>query len=389
MSNASGKVENGKLIIYLTGHIDSQNAASTEAEITAIRKENPGMRSVIDCKDLEYISSAGLRIILRLRKADEKLRIINVSNDVFEVFEMTGFTEMMPIEKAYRSISVEGCEIIGQGSNGIVYRIDPETIVKVYRNPDSLDDIRNEREVARRALILGIPTAIPYDIVRVGETYGSVFEMLNAKSFQQLLEDNPDSLDELVRDSVEVLKKIHNTEVHESIIPDRKAQAVQRIPDLEQELPAESYAKLKKMVNDIPDSCHMIHGDYHVKNLMFQDGEILLIDMDTLAHGDPVFEFAAIYSAYEGFSEIDKSAIEDFLGITEETGKVIFEKTLKYYLGTDDEAKYTEYRNRARLLSLARLLRRTRKRHPENAAFIEHCRENLIRLLEIVDTLAY
>lgn len=47
---------------------------------------------------------------------------------------MTGFTEMLPVEKAFREISVDGCEVIGQGANGAVYRINPEIIIKVYNN---------------------------------------------------------------------------------------------------------------------------------------------------------------------------------------------------------------------------------------------------------------
>ena len=83
--------------------------------------------------------------------------------------------------------AAEGCEVIGEGANGIVYRTDPDTIVKVYKNHDALEEIHNERELARKAFVLGIPTAIPYDVVRVGEGYGSVFELLNAKSFAKII----------------------------------------------------------------------------------------------------------------------------------------------------------------------------------------------------------
>ena len=107
-------------------------------------------------------------MILRLRKQEPELAIVNASPEVYEIFEMTGFTEMMPVSRAYRRVSVDGCEVIGQGANGKVYRLDPETIIKVYLNPNSLPDIHRERELARKAFVLGIPTAIPYDVVKVG-----------------------------------------------------------------------------------------------------------------------------------------------------------------------------------------------------------------------------
>ena len=198
MIEIKGTMNEDTLTISLNGRIDSTNAEDVEKQITEIREANNYDKIIIDAQKLDYISSAGLRIILRIRKEEDSLKIINVSSDVYEIFEMTGFSEMIPIEKAYRELSVEVCEVIGQGANGKVYRINPETIIKVYKNPDSLPEIKNERELARTAFVLGIPTAIPYDVVRVGDGYGSVFELLNAKSFAKLIEENPDETDKYI-----------------------------------------------------------------------------------------------------------------------------------------------------------------------------------------------
>lgn len=70
----------------------------------------------LDAGQLEYISSAGLRILLRLKKNYPELKITGVNAAVYDILEMTGFTEMMTVEKAYRVVSVEGCEEIGRGS---------------------------------------------------------------------------------------------------------------------------------------------------------------------------------------------------------------------------------------------------------------------------------
>ncbi|MCR5430476.1 MAG: anti-sigma factor antagonist, partial [Eubacterium sp.] len=169
MTEIKGIMNEDTLTISLDGRIDSTNAEDVEKQITEIREANDYKNIIIDAQKLDYISSAGLRIILRIRKEEDGLKIVNVSSDVYEIFEMTGFSEMIPIEKAYRELSVDGCEVIGQGANGKVYRIDPETIIKVYKNPDALPEIKKERELARTAFVLGIPTAIPYDVVRVGD----------------------------------------------------------------------------------------------------------------------------------------------------------------------------------------------------------------------------
>ena len=85
----------------------------------------------------------------------------------------------MEIRKVYRIVSLADCELIGQGANGKVYRYDQENILKVYTNTDALPLIEHERELSRAAFVLGIPTAIPYDVVQIAEGgYGTVYEML-------------------------------------------------------------------------------------------------------------------------------------------------------------------------------------------------------------------
>ena len=130
--------ENGKLIIAFTGNIDSSNASSVEAELRALYEAHPCDSVELDCDRLEYTSSAGLRVILRFKQDVDDTALTNVHTELYNIFDMTGFTEMMEVRKAYRVFSVEGCEVIGQGANGKVYRIDRDTIVKVYLNPDAL-----------------------------------------------------------------------------------------------------------------------------------------------------------------------------------------------------------------------------------------------------------
>ena len=141
MEVIKGYIEDNALVIALNGHIDSSNAADVEKEINQLRDENTFENVYLDAENLEYISSAGLRIILRLRKNYSELKIMNVHPDVYEILDMTGFTEMIDVEKAYRRLSVDGCEEIGRGANGIVYRLDPDTIIKVYFNSDALADV--------------------------------------------------------------------------------------------------------------------------------------------------------------------------------------------------------------------------------------------------------
>ncbi len=381
-----------KMTVALSGRIDSANAAAEEEALKAAVNGFTGAL-VLDAAGLEYISSAGLRVILRQKKANPNTVIVNVSPDVYEIFDMTGFTEMMDISKAYRKVSVEGCEVIGEGANGKVYRIDADTIVKVYKNHDALQEIHNERELARKAFVMGVPTAIPYDVVQVGDLYGSVFELLSAKSFAKLLIADASLLDALAKDSVDILKTIHSTVLKPGELPDKKAEAVVWADFCKDYLPAEVGEKLVRLMKEIPDTLNMLHGDYHIKNIMRQKDENLLIDMDTLSMGHPIFEFAAIYLAYVGFSCIDHNNVKEFLGITYDQGAAFWHATLKYYFGTEDEATLRDIENKAAVIGFARLLRRTVRKAKESeeykARLLEYCVQALTDLVPQLDTLSF
>ena len=380
MFTLTSKQENNLLTLFLAGRIDSANAVEAEKQI-------------FDAADLEYISSAGLRVILRLKKAFKDVKIVNASPEVYEIFDMTGFTEMMDISKAYRKVSVEGCEVIGEGANGKVYRIDPDTIVKVYKNHDALEEIHKERELARKAFVMGVPTAIPYDVVQVGDLYGSVFELLNAKSFAKLMIAQPEQTEQLARESVEILKTMHATTLKPGELPDKKAEALVWAEFCRDYLPAEVGDKLVRLVSDIPETLNMLHGDYHIKNIMRQNGENLLIDMDTLAMGHPVFEFAAIYLAYIGFSCIDHENVKRFLGIPYEQAQRFWKETVRAYFGTDDEAFLQGIEDKAAIIGYSRVLRRTFRKAKEDedykARLVQYCQNALCELVPKTDSLSW
>ena len=382
------KSEEDTLVLEFAGKIDSSNAPKLEEEIRQITADAAQSSLILDFDRLKYTTSAGLRVILRLKQQFGNVEITNASPEVYDILEMTGFTDMMPVQKAFRAISVENCEVIGQGANGKVYRIDRDTIVKVYLNADALPEIRRERELARAAFVAGVPTAIPYDVVKIdGGGFGSVFELLNAESYAKLLAEGKKSLEELAVMSVDLLKLIHSKTVKPGSMPNMKETAENWVRFLKDYLPAGAHGKLTDMVAAVPDDLHMMHGDYHIKNVMLQNGESLLIDMDTLCYGYPVFEFASMYNAYCGFSELDHSAVPRDLSVA------FWKRSLELYLGTTDEKAVRDVEDKARIIGYARMMRRSIRRNglntEEGRAVIENCRSQLLELVDRVDSLTF
>ena len=389
--DVSYRIDRDILYISIEGRIDASNAAQAEEKIFNIKGENPDKHAVIDADALEYISSAGLRVILKLRKEEPKLAIINVAADVYEVLDMTGFTDMVTVEKAYQRMSVEGCEFIAKGANGAVYRYDDETIVKTYFARDALPEIKQERENARRAFVLGINTAIPYGIVRVGDNYGTVTELLNAVSITKLIRNNPDDLTEAVKYYVDMLKSIHAIEAQDGELPDMKETALAWANFVSEHIPEAQGQKLRALIEAVPKQNTLMHGDYHTNNIMVQNGEPLLIDMDTLCMGHPVFELGSMFNAFVGYSELNHQNMIDFFGYSFETAGKFWNMALEMYLGTDDVATCQSVAEKAMIIGYTRMLRRAIRRPGEadSPAKIARCKEMLAILLEKVDSLTF
>lgn len=94
------KTQNGAdLMIALSGRLDTTTAPQLEAELkTALTNVQT---LAFDMKELEYISSAGLRVLLAAQKVmnkQGKMVIHNANETVLEVFEVTGFTDILTIE---------------------------------------------------------------------------------------------------------------------------------------------------------------------------------------------------------------------------------------------------------------------------------------------------
>ena len=93
------KFEDKKLLVAIEGRLDTTTAPMLEAKL--IESLDGINNLVFDFKGLEYVSSAGLRVILSTQKKMNKqgeMKLINVCKDIQDVFDMTGFSDILTIE---------------------------------------------------------------------------------------------------------------------------------------------------------------------------------------------------------------------------------------------------------------------------------------------------
>ena len=292
------------LTLTLNGRLDANSATTFEKALSL----NNIKELILDFKECKYISSIGLRVILtalrHLQANDGKIIVKNADNNIYEIFEMTGINQLVDIHKSNREISINDLEFISAGVCGECYRIDKENIVKLYNEGIEADIAEKEKKYAREALILGIPTALSYDVVSCGKRTGIIYELLNAQLFSDLIYAEPDNLDKHAQTFVDVVKQIHSAKGDPKIFPLIKENFRNYISQMDFFLSKDEINFLLQKLELIPDSDTCVHFDIHTSNIMIKDNDALVIDLGDLSIGSYYFDIGLLYMIY-GIPELN------------------------------------------------------------------------------------
>ena len=345
--------KDGVLRLGIEGKVNTNTAPEIEIDINEILAANQFDALILDLHDLAYISSVGIRILLKLIKTYKNLRIENTPQDVYEVLEMTGMTTLIPVAKKrgefpvsseeMREFSVDGLEKIGAGFNGTVYRLDDETILKVIDEAIPLENIQKERDTSQKALLLGIPTAISYDVVKAGDRYGIVYELLNSQSYAKKLQENPDKLEELGRELGRFTRRVNSTVIDDTF-DDIKRLQLAKIDRAKDVLGEDEHKMIRHLFEVIPEANTFVHGDLHPGNVLIQNDGSLFLDMafsgnSASGYGHPIFDLISftqpVIGAVEDHPEED--FVSAFNGLTKKQNYELWDAYIKGYFDTEDE----------------------------------------------------
>ena len=323
---------NGQLsVVELTGSINSGNAHEFEDALSGEPSSEEGV--IIDAGGLEYISSAGLRVLLAAKKRckGKIFRVVNVNDEVMNVFDVTGFSEIMDISRAVRQLSVEGCDRIGAGACGEVFRLDDETIIKLYYPRVKKEEIEQEKALAKKSFVMGVPTAISYDIVEADGRTGVVYELIKSKTIGELIRGDEGHLEEYVDMYAAVCRQIHGIEAEPGQLPSFKDINRSDIPNVTG-ITEEERAYLHRFLDLIPDRMNCLHGDLNINNIMVQNGECCLIDMGEFSTGTPMFDLSRILFSME-FAGAAKGEFNSFYKLPQDIVTHILHLFLEKYFG--------------------------------------------------------
>ena len=309
--NLNVKKSSNVLCFVVEGRIDSSNATDFSNAISSKLANDSKSDVVFDCQKLSYISSAGLRVLLSLKKKlKSNIKLINVSPEVYGIFEVTGFLQIFGIKKmgtkGIKDISELEVQLIGGTGNMSVYRIDNDTILKLY--PKGTDFLTVERELnfIKTAFLSGIPTLISYSAVTYKGDYGILYEMPNVVTVSSEISKLKLLNNKLLNRAYEMgktLKLIHSCEPEDDTLPETSKIFGEYVLKMKPYLHNDEIEKLKRALNVIPKAKTVVYGNYHSGNVFVENDELILINMSEISRGNPIFDLGRTYMIYVSEAE--------------------------------------------------------------------------------------
>ena len=287
--------QENRLTITLVGRLDHGTAPSFTDLINQQLDDVADL--VLDFEGLEHVSSVGLRALLGAQKRMDAIRgtlvVRNVSPTIANVFEITGFDGILTFERKPRPFSIEGLQLIATGGNGECYKVDDETVLKLYF--DHIDDASAAREkhLARKAFVAGVPTAISFEVVACGTRKGVLYEMINADTLSKYIERNVDRLEDVVDLYVGFCRQIHSIVPEPGVFPDAVDVACGHVEDCDL-FTAGQRAAIQDRLQRTERRNTLVHSDIHPGNIMMQGDVPCLIDMGDMATGTPLFDLGPV-----------------------------------------------------------------------------------------------
>ena len=290
--------------------------------------------------------------------------------------------------RKYKEVSIDGCKCIGRGAKGDVYRYDDELIIKVFNQNNTYHDVEQEIAQSRRAFILGVPTAISFGIVSVGDRYGAMYELVDSETISECIARDPGQVESYAKIMAEVAAQIHGIRGGEDDIFPPAGERLQRYLEggIGRE-DADLEKRCRKLMETIPDTGTLLHGDFHTGNIFLQNGEALLIDMDRISRGHPIIEISDLYYFYVVLGEDDPAVVEDFMGFSYPTAQRFFDTFLRAYLGTENPEILQEVTRRAAFLCAVRMVNKIHKKEKRTEKEEERMRHYLEQVRELADGL--
>jgi len=258
-----------------------------------------------------------------------------------------------------REISLDNWIKEGHGFSADSYRNkDDETLLLKLFYGQSGHAIANQEYLCAKAVIkMGIPTPDIYEMVKVGEQTGIIYErVLNKKSFGKACSDEPEKAAEYARMFARYSKLLHTTKCDKQAFPFRNI-AINKMIEAT-DVSEDIKAFMRRLMDELEDADTCIHGDLQTGNMVIgwcnkyegreqcadDPNKAYFIDLSAFSYGNPLLDVAAIYLSTQLYK--DEPTNIDLIHMDAATSQVFWENYVPEYIGSDDPDEIKAFEDR-------------------------------------------
>lgn len=301
------------------------------------------------------------RLIMGERLVDTDDMAITVDTEPAKTQERAAISEYLLDalgKKKEKEIDLSGAKEIGRGQCGIIYRTGDDHVIKLFYDNIPKETIMTEYERTRGANEMNINSVKCYGLVSNKGRIGIEMDLVKGDNLHEEVLKNRSQTAYYGRKMAEELKLIHSKDADVKIFPPISDFYLECAKNCCRDgwISSEEEKKISAFIRAIPQSSSMIHGDYHVLNVMWEDGNIRLIDMANCMSGHPIFDLL-ISNLYMHFVPVHlEDLCSRFYRITPEEVLSLWDAFVRRYFETEDEEKIAYINHLLDLYSMLRII---------------------------------
>ena len=267
-----------------------------------------------------------------------------------------------------REVSVEGLRQIGQGVSGVIYRYDDDKVLKIFRDNYDLAQVERAYNIARFVSESDVPTPKVYEMVQSGNNFGIISEFIDASPLQISIYSGQTGRKDAGYRMGKLLRKVHALKSADFVPPMR--QMIGEIYDrCSPYITEDVKGEFLDFIDSFPGKGYVLHGDFHENNIMVRNDEFILLDLDSLCIGSPLFEFQQSFTVYRAEIPVEWQEKTHY---TPKEAQEFINTFLESYFETDDAALISEYdRIFTNLAKLNQFAAKILQAPPEASSMIE------------------